>query len=69
MTSKRNLHFLGYPVLIRGGSSCPFLRQTTVYDAMLLPEILKSRIHVVIPDFKRYSLKDTFHKRVFVLTK
>lgn len=24
---KRNLHFLGYPLLIRGGSLCPLLRQ------------------------------------------
>jgi hypothetical protein len=38
---KRNLHSLAVLPLIRGGSDCLFLRQTTVYDAMLLAEVLK----------------------------
>ena len=39
MTSKRNLHSSEVLLLIRGGSDCLFLRQTTVYDAMLLPRV------------------------------
>ena len=38
MTFKRNLHFLGVPLLIDGRSACLFFRQTRVHDAMLLPE-------------------------------
>jgi len=52
MTSKRNLHPLAVLPLIRGGSDCLFLRQTTVYDAMLVPELIKSRIQISMPGFK-----------------
>jgi len=41
---KRNLHFLGLPLLIHGGSTCLFVRQTRVHDAMLLPETFYSLI-------------------------
>jgi hypothetical protein len=46
-----------------------FLGKQGVRDAMFLPEVIKVRIQIDIPDFKRQSLKDTFHNLVFVLTK
>ena len=51
-------------MLIRAGSTCLFFSQTRVHDTILLPEVLKLRIHISIPDFKRQSLKDNFHNSI-----
>jgi hypothetical protein len=52
MTFKRNLHCFGIPLLIDGGSECPFVRQPRGSNATLLPVILKLGIYIPIPDFK-----------------
>ena len=40
MTFERNLHHFGVPLLIGGGSECPFVRQPRGSNATLLPEVL-----------------------------
>jgi len=53
---KRNLHLLGYSLLIHSGSTCLFLRQAGVRDAMFLPETLDVHFCPTAQAFKRKSI-------------
>jgi len=48
---KRNLHFLSIALPMPGGLSAYFLGNQIVYDAVLLPVLIGSEIHVAIPDY------------------
>jgi hypothetical protein len=61
---KRNLQSLGYPLLICGGSTCLFLRQAGVRDAMFLPEILFLVSSFKMQYFKGKSLRNNFPRSI-----
>jgi hypothetical protein len=52
-TFQRNLQFLAVLLLIFDRSACLFFRQTRVYDAMLLPEMLFLGFSIRMLHFKR----------------